>query len=63
VADHVPGMTGVTFFEALRELPGVDPTSVVFMTGGAFGEAAQRFLASVLNACFFKPIDPHQLRQ
>ncbi|HVJ14959.1 MAG TPA: hybrid sensor histidine kinase/response regulator, partial [Polyangiaceae bacterium] len=59
----MPGMTGMAFFEALQDLPAVDPESVVFMTGGAFGEPAQRFLASVANPCFYKPIDPNQLRQ
>ncbi len=59
----MPGMTGMAFFEALSDLPHVDRSSVVFMTGGAFGEAAQHFQASIPNACFPKPLDPDQLRQ
>jgi CheY-like chemotaxis protein/anti-sigma regulatory factor (Ser/Thr protein kinase) len=59
----MPGMTGMAFFDAVQDLPGIDPSSVVFMTGGAFGEAAKRFLASVPNACFCKPFELDQLRQ
>lgn len=35
---------------------------VVFMTGGAFTEATQTFLARVPNACLLKPFDLGTLR-
>jgi hypothetical protein len=36
---------------------------MVFVTGGAFTQAARTFLASVPNPCVHKPVDPVSLNE
>jgi CheY-like chemotaxis protein len=56
------GMNGMDLFAELdRRFPALTPR-VVFMTGGAFTEAAQEFLARVPNTCIQKPFDLRALR-
>ena len=56
------GMTGMELHAELgRRWPGL-ADRIVFMTGGAFTEAAQEFLARVPNTCIQKPFDLRALR-
>ena len=56
------GMNGMELHAELqRRWPGL-ANRIVFMTGGAFTEAAQEFLARVPNTCIQKPFDLRSLR-
>jgi CheY-like chemotaxis protein len=56
------GMNGMELHAELdRRWPGLSGR-IVFMTGGAFTEAAQDFLARVPNTCIQKPFDLRALR-
>jgi ligand-binding sensor domain-containing protein/signal transduction histidine kinase/CheY-like chemotaxis protein len=58
----MPEMTGMELYETLvRELP-AQAERVVFLTGGAFTEAARRFLESTPRPCLDKPFEPDALR-
>jgi ligand-binding sensor domain-containing protein/signal transduction histidine kinase len=58
----MPDMTGMELHETLvRELPS-QAECMVFITGGAFTEAARRFLESTSRPCLDKPFEPERLR-
>jgi signal transduction histidine kinase len=58
----MPELTGMDFHAALRRIDPVLADRVVFMSGGAFTQAARDFLESVPNARLDKPIDAVKLR-
>jgi signal transduction histidine kinase len=53
----MPGMDGAELYRALRERARDQADAIVFVTGGAFTERAQRFLAEVPNPRVDKPFD------
>jgi ligand-binding sensor domain-containing protein/signal transduction histidine kinase/CheY-like chemotaxis protein len=58
----MPDMTGMELHETLvHELP-AQAECMVFITGGAFTEAARRFLESTSRPCLDKPFEPERLR-
>ncbi|HYO72997.1 MAG TPA: ATP-binding protein, partial [Archangium sp.] len=58
----MPEMTGVELYETLvREAPG-QVERLVFLTGGAFSEAARTHLESTRRPCLDKPFEPEALR-
>lgn len=58
----MPEMTGIELHDALsRDVPD-QAQRMVFVTGGAFTQAARTFLASVPNPCVHKPVDAESLR-
>jgi CheY-like chemotaxis protein len=58
----MPEMTGVELYETLvRELPG-QAGRMVFLTGGAFSEAAHVNLETTRRPCLDKPFEPEALR-
>jgi len=58
----MPGMSGSGFYEALAAAhPGAEQR-VIFITGGARGAEAQRFVDRVSNECLEKPIPTDVLR-
>lgn len=58
----MPGMSGSRFYEALAEAhPGAEQR-IIFITGGARGAEAQRFVDRVSNECLEKPIPSDVLR-
>ena len=58
----MPQMTGVDFYAALRGFAPEYLDRIVFLTGGAFSEAAGAFLDRVSNACVEKPFNARELR-
>jgi len=58
----MPGMTGMQFFERLRETSPGREARVVFMTGGTLLPDVQRFLGEAPNPCLEKPIPIKRLR-
>ena len=57
----MPGMTGIELHQALsRSRPGL-AERMVFITGGAFSEAAESFLKQVATRRMDKPFDPRAL--
>jgi CheY-like chemotaxis protein len=58
----MPQMTGMDLHKALREASLDVAERIIFVTGGAFTEAAQRFLDEVTNPTLQKPFDPRSLR-
>jgi PAS domain S-box-containing protein len=59
----MPGITGMDFFDALRESAPEVARRVVFVTGGAFTVRAEEFLRVTTNATVAKPVDPTALRR
>lgn len=59
----MPEMTGMEFFEALKQLGLGAEQRVVFVTGGAFTPSTTSFLASVPNRTLEKPFDGNGVRQ
>ncbi|AKJ00988.1 Hypothetical protein AA314_02614 [Archangium gephyra] len=58
----MPEMTGVELYETLvREVPG-QAERMVFLTGGAFSEAARTLLETTRRPCLDKPFEPEALR-
>ncbi len=58
----MPEMTGLELYETLlREVPG-QAERLVFLTGGAFSEAARAHLESTRRPCLDKPFEPEALR-
>jgi signal transduction histidine kinase len=58
----MPGMSGSEFYEALAAAhPGAEQR-IIFITGGARGDEAQRFVDRVSNECLEKPIPSDELR-
>ncbi len=57
----MPDMTGMDLYAAVRHLPGA-AERFVFLTGGAFTDAAREFLAGTDRPRIDKPFDPKGLR-
>ncbi len=58
----MPEMTGMELYGTLaHELP-AQAARMVFITGGAFTEAARRFLEATPRPCLDKPFEPEALR-
>jgi ligand-binding sensor domain-containing protein/CheY-like chemotaxis protein/two-component sensor histidine kinase len=58
----MPEMTGMELYETLaRELP-AQAQRMVFITGGAFTEAARGFVETTSRPCLDKPFEPEVLR-
>jgi PAS domain S-box-containing protein len=59
----MPDVSGMAFFDEIAILdPGLQER-IVFVTGGAFTEAARDFLDRVANLRLEKPVDPTTLRE
>jgi CheY-like chemotaxis protein len=58
----MPQQGGVEFHSKLELLDAGLARRVVFITGGAFSEAAASFLARLPNPCIAKPFQAAQLR-
>ncbi len=59
----MPEMTGMDLHEELSKFAPDQARRMVFVTGGAFTQAARTFLASVPNPCVHKPVDPVSLHE
>ncbi len=59
----MPEMDGVDFHQAVEAVRGGSAACIVFMTGGAFTDRAQRFLATVPNPWIEKPLTRERLLQ
>lgn len=59
----MPGMTGMDLHARLQELAPDQTAKLVFMTGGAFTENAQAFLAGLPNESIAKPFKSAKLRE
>jgi CheY-like chemotaxis protein len=59
----MPEMTGMDLHARLLELAPDQAAKMVFMTGGAFTDNAQAFLARLPNASIGKPFKGAQLRE
>jgi signal transduction histidine kinase len=59
----MPGMTGMEFHEELSRRAPELAQRLMFMTGGAFTTAAQKFLESVPNCLLDKPFSAETLRK
>jgi CheY-like chemotaxis protein len=57
----MPQLSSAEFYAGLCELSPRLAERVIFMTGGAFTQAAQQFLASVSNPRLQKPFKPREL--
>jgi CheY-like chemotaxis protein len=58
----MPEMTGADFYDALCAFAPADAERVLFVTGGAFTDAAREFLERVPNEHIEKPFTADQLR-
>lgn len=58
----MPGMSGMVFYDAVREISGDLARRIVFMTGGAFTAESHEFLTKHANSCLEKPFDIQALR-
>jgi CheY-like chemotaxis protein len=59
----MPGVDGAQVFRYLEQVEPRLLSRLVFSTGGAFTEAAQRFLRAVDNHIVEKPLTPSELRE
>jgi CheY-like chemotaxis protein len=59
----MPEMTGMEFFDALRESALEVARRVVFVTGGALTVRTETFLGATNNATVTKPVDAVALRR
>jgi CheY-like chemotaxis protein len=59
----MPEQTGIDLYERLKVEVPEQAARMVFLTGGAFTERADRFLKSVRNRQLIKPVDATVLRQ
>jgi len=57
----MPGMDGITTMDALRELPEIAATPVVFFTANAQRQLEQDLLLRGALGVVVKPIEPHAL--
>ena len=60
---HLQGMDGIQFHEALVALGSPVAASMLFMTGGAMGETAQRFVRAMGPRVLQKPVEVKRLRE
>ena len=58
----MPGLDGVALFNEVRATLPELAQRIVFVTGGAVGDAAQAFVASTRNVVLAKPFGPAELR-
>jgi len=58
----MPDVTGVDFYNELREFAPQRAADIVFMTGGAFTPKARTFLETVTNERLEKPFDMNTLK-
>jgi CheY-like chemotaxis protein len=58
----MPEMSGMEWYEEVRRIAPALAQRVVFVTGGAFTDAAREFLERVPNARLEKPFSPDDLR-
>jgi PAS domain S-box-containing protein len=58
----MPELSGMDFYQQLREKKPAQVEDLVFITGGAFSPSARRFLDDVSNARLEKPFNPDHLR-
>lgn len=58
----MPIMTGMELYEEVRRTEPSTAERFVFLTGGAFTDAARRFLATIENPTLDKPVQPNLLR-
>ena len=59
----MPGMTGMEFFELVREINPELARRIVFVTGGAFTPRTTEFLNRTSNATLSKPFDPNAIKR
>ena len=59
----MPQMTGMELHARVKARDPALARRMIFMTGGAFTEAAARFVADSRAPCFDKPFDPARLRE
>jgi PAS domain S-box-containing protein len=59
----MPELSGEEFQQRLRGLRPALAESMIFVTGGAFTDAAADFLGKTKNACLQKPFAPNALRE
>ena len=59
----MPEMTGVDFFHTIKTANPALAERIVFLTGGAFSEAAEAFLESCANLVVLKPFKVLELRR
>jgi CheY-like chemotaxis protein len=59
----MPGMSGMGFFEAVRDISPDLAERIVFMTGGAFTAESHEFLNQHPDAWLEKPFDIRVLRE
>jgi CheY-like chemotaxis protein len=57
----MPGMGGMEFYDQLSSADQESARKVVFLSGGAFTEDSQEFLAQVPNPTVAKPFDSEKL--
>ena len=60
---HLQGMDGVQFHQRLLELHSPVAGTMIFMTGGAMGGAAQRFVREMGPRVLQKPMEVRRLRE
>jgi signal transduction histidine kinase/CheY-like chemotaxis protein len=60
---HMPDMTGMELWEALRARAPALADRVVFITGGAFTPASREFVRAHADACLAKPFELEQVRE
>ena len=58
----MPELSGMDFYQQIREKKPDQLADLVFITGGAFSPSARRFLDDVSNARLEKPFNPDHLR-
>jgi CheY-like chemotaxis protein len=59
----MPVMTGMDFYSAVAACAPAQAARIVFMTGGAFTDAARRFLTEIANPWFEKPLSMKSVRE
>jgi CheY-like chemotaxis protein len=59
----MPGMSGMVFYDAVRQISVELSRRIVFMTGGAFTAESHEFLSKHANSCLEKPFDLQTLRE
>lgn len=57
----MPGLTGMDLLEIISARVPALKSRIVFMTGGALGERAERFVATLEEELLYKPFDLEQL--
>ena len=58
----MPELTGMDLYEQIAAIDPAQAERIVYITGGAFTPAAERFLRRMPNLCLEKPFEPNALR-